>query len=320
MCESEVLISVIVPVYNRESVLKNCIESILNQTYKNIQLILIDDGSTDNTFFICKNYAHQDSRIQVLHQINRGPASARNAGLDTANGKYIMFVDSDDCIHPSCIEVLYKAIRQFDVSIAICEYAEIGLKPKQCTKLHSALLDTETILKNGMNEKEKTLYCWAKLWHKEVIKNIRFELRTFYEDALFSIEALLHYQGLVVYVKGAPLYYYLRKNDSITKNLNAINLLDSLEIVEIILKKTKMSSSVVKKSSQNYCISAAFFAYLQSCDGNNGDLIKSHALKIIQKYRKNVLLSFSSSLKVKIACLLSIFSMNAVKEAYKLIK
>ena len=320
MHEFEELISVIVPVYNRESVLEKCIESVLNQTYKNIQFILVDDGSTDNSQSVCQSYALKDSRVLVLHQKNSGPAFARNAGLDVAKGKYIMFIDSDDIIHQKCIEIMCDSIKHFDVHIAMCEFGERSQVFAQCPKTKAVLMNSKTILQNGLNEKEKTLYCWAKLWSQEVTRDVRFKPLSFCEDVLFSIEAFLNCQTPISYVKGVPLYFYLRKNDSITNNLSNKNLADSLEVADIILKLVAKTADEIRKSVINYCISTAFFAYLQSKNDSSGNLVKTQAMGLIKKYRQTALYNFSSSLKVKGACLISYLSMEAVMTIYKLMK
>ncbi len=320
MGDTENLVSIIVPIYNRENVLERCVDSILNQTYQHIQLILVDDGSCDGSLFVCKRYAIQDPRVVVLHQKNGGPASARNTGMNAANGKYFMFVDSDDYIHPYCVELLYEAIQHFHVKIAMCEFGvnrqDFDLNPK----IHTVLLDTSTVLKDGLNENGQTLYCWAKLWTLEAVRNIRYKPLSFCEDALFTIEALLKCKGVIAYVKGIPLYYYLSKNDSITNNLSNKNLMDSLEVVETILKMTKMSSCFIPESVLNYSVNTAFFAYLQASNDSNGEKIKSRALKIILKYRNRALFNISSSLKTKGACLISYFSVQAVVMMYRLIQ
>ena len=320
MFDEKALISVIVPVYNRESVLKKCIDSILNQTYKSIQLILVDDGSTDNSFSVCQSYALKDSRVLVLHQKNSGPAFARNAGLEVAKGKYIMFVDSDDCIHQKCIEIMYDAIQHYSVSIAMCEFTEQDFLFAQCPETQVTLMDSKTVLQNGLNEKEKTLYCWAKLWDKEVIRDIRFKSASFCEDNLFSIEAFLNCRTLIADIKNVPLYYYLNNDNSITKNLSDKNLSDSLIIVDNILRVTEGLSSDIRTSVINYCIGLAFYAYLQASDGSAGILVRNCAFRVINKYRETALYNFSSSFKVKIACLISYCSMEAVSAIYRLIK
>lgn len=108
----DTLISVIIPVYNVEKYLKECIESVLEQTYSNLEILLIDDGSTDKSLEICESYANIDERIVVIHQINKGLSSARNIGIENACGEYLVFVDSDDCINKMMIEKLYIALKK----------------------------------------------------------------------------------------------------------------------------------------------------------------------------------------------------------------
>lgn len=320
MHESEELISVIVPVYNRESVLEKCIESVLHQTYNNIQLILVDDGSTDNSLSVCQSYAVKDSRVLVVHQSNRGPAVARNTGLDESKGKYIMFVDSDDCLHQKCIEIMYNAIKQFNVSIAVCEYGEQNYMFGHYPNVRVILKNLKAVMQNGLNEKENTLYCWAKLWSWELIRNIRFKPLSFCEDVLFSLTAYLNCQTPIAYVMDEPLYYYFRSDDSITKNLSNENLTDSLKVTDYILQATDKLTEDIQKLAINYCISIAFFAYLQAQNGITGDVVRTQALELIKKNRKIALCNFSSSLKVKVACLFSYVSMDMVSVTYRLIK
>lgn len=319
MGDNEGLVSVIVPIYNREYILKECVESILKQSFKQLQLVLVDDGSTDKSLSLCKDYAKKDNRIFVIHQKNSGPASARNAGLNVAKGSYIMFVDSDDSLHPNCIEILFNAIRRFDTDIAICEHGNRNQKLVQYPKVSFSLSDSKVLLSNGLNDKETILYCWAKLWKRDIIKSVRFKSFSFCEDNLFVVEALLNSQGNVVQVHGMPLYYYLRKNDSITNNLSDENLFDSLKVANSVLKETANSSSFeVQTAAINYCINTAFFAYLQDSNEEDNVLVKKQALKMIYENRKKALFS-SSSLKTKVACLISYFSMNAVQLVYSVI-
>ena len=118
------LISIVVPVYNAENYLEKCINSIIGQTYRNLEIILIDDGSNDNSLSICEKFALQDNRIKVFHQNNGGVASARNKGLSEASGEFIAWVDSDDSIEPEYIEKLYDAVKEYnaDISIALKQY------------------------------------------------------------------------------------------------------------------------------------------------------------------------------------------------------
>lgn len=127
------LITIIVPIYKVENYLDKCVYSIIQQTYTNLEIILVDDGSPDNCGNICENYRKKDSRIKVIHKENGGLSDARNVGINSATGKYIAFIDSDDYIAINYIEELYKAIKKYNVQIALCSYiliSESGEKTK----------------------------------------------------------------------------------------------------------------------------------------------------------------------------------------------
>ena len=314
------LVSIIVPVYNSEFILKKCVDSILQQSFKQIQLILVDDGSSDNSFLVCKHFAEIDSRVVVIHQENGGPASARNTGMNAANGKYIMFVDSDDCIHPRCVELMYNAMQQFDVSLVMCDYGENKRRVSLHSKNQVNILNTSTVLRSGLNENERTLYCWGKLWPAEAVRNHRFKPYSFCEDNLFVVEFFLKCQNSIAYIKGFPLYQYLRHSNSISLNLSDRNFLDSLEIAETILRETDLCTYDIRESAVNYAVNTAFFAYLQTGNEKSSNLVRRSALIIIKRFRKNVLFSKTSLLKAKVACLISFFSMRALKVVYRLIK
>ena len=122
---SQDLITIIVPIYNVERYLKQCILSIQLQTYRNLEIILVDDGSKDASGNICDEFAGNDMRIRAIHQKNTGLSAARNIGIDVAQGKYIMFIDSDDYIAPDCIEKLYNALIETDGQMSVCDYAKV---------------------------------------------------------------------------------------------------------------------------------------------------------------------------------------------------
>lgn len=199
--EYKPFISVIVPIYNVEKYLHKCIDSILNQTLKNIEIILVNDGSTDNCGKIIDEYAKKDERIIVIHKENEGQSSARNKGLDIARGEYIGFVDSDDWLHHDMYENLYNAINESNADLCICgreAYSEDGILGYQI-KLENELIDlNEYDIREYISSKlfyKHTVVVWNKIYKKEVIKNnnIRFEDVSYVgsEDALFNYQYLL---------------------------------------------------------------------------------------------------------------------------------
>lgn len=223
------MISVIVPVYNAEKYLSTCIESILSQTYTNFELLLVDDGSTDNSGVICDEYAQKDNRIKVIHQENSGVSSARNAGLKICNGDYIQFIDSDDYIKSSFLEILYSAIMNDNSQIAVCKATTVLIDGTE-KESNSKVIDNICLEKNEatvflFNEMNNAL--WNKLISKDVIKNIAFEEgRTFGEDPYFLVQ-ILNNCDKVSFVPD-ELYYYRKNEGSITSTRFSEKKLDQV--------------------------------------------------------------------------------------------
>ena len=211
------MISVIVPVYNVEKYLSKCVESIINQTYKDLELILVDDGSLDNSGNICDNYAKNDNRIKVVHKENGGLSSARNAGLDIASGEYISFVDSDDWIDENAYEELVKKIVSANANI-ICFAGEKTDGTTTCEKcfdckgdgviLNGRDVAKEILLDKLGSQVVKGLYC-AKCW-----KDLRFPVGRLYEDIPVTYKAFEKAERVAFVDK--PFYKYRINPNSIS--------------------------------------------------------------------------------------------------------
>lgn len=209
------LISVIVPVYKTESYLARCINSIINQTYKNLEIILIDDGSPYQCGMICDEYAARDPRIKVIHQQNAGLSTARNAGLKIASGHYIGFVDSDDWIDADMFEILYKGASTFKAQIAICGfYYAGGRKHKEVREKDITLYNRRDALNNLLRDETVTNHVWNKLFKKELFEGIYFPDGRNYEDRVVTYK-LFEKAERIVFLNSSK-YYYLRRDDSIT--------------------------------------------------------------------------------------------------------
>lgn len=185
-------ISVIIPVYNVEKYLKFCLDSVLEQSYKNLEIILIDDGSTDGCGKICDEYALIDNRIKVIHKINGGLADARNVGLKSATGDFIGFLDSDDYIYPTFYEELYGIIQKYNSDIAECEFMRINVENiESCKKIIEKENENKNVVENVNNNIQalsllygarlnpylKKVVVWNKLYRKSVLKDIVFPVR-----------------------------------------------------------------------------------------------------------------------------------------------
>ena len=213
------LISVIVPIYQVEAYLEECLDSILNQTYRQLEIILIDDGSTDRCGEICDRYASRDSRIKVIHQTNQGLSAARNAGMDIAIGEYISFIDSDDYIVPQYYEKMLEGFKQYpDAPIIACLVYQD--KDGQITRLSPNWHTTQPVFHSSLTFCEEcllgkmTVAVWNKLFRTELMKDIRFRVGRIFEDSLFMHDLspiLKQYPGDVVVIPHYLYYYRIRQ-------------------------------------------------------------------------------------------------------------
>lgn len=222
------MISVIVPVYNVEPYLQECLDSIISQSYTDLQIIIIDDGSTDGSGAICDAYAAKDMRIQVVHQENRGLSAARNRGIELATGEYLTFVDSDDYLLTDYIETLYGMCLKYNADMCVCSYdltqdgKWIPLEKK---------LSTDPEIYTG-HQKMQAYLCerkigpqaWGKLYASELFCEIRYPIGKLYEDA-FVIHKLVHAAKCIVRIEKS-LYVYRKRPNSITTSTFSIQRLD----------------------------------------------------------------------------------------------
>lgn len=237
------LISVIVPVYNVEDYLEKSLSSLLIQTYRKLQVIIIDDGSTDNSGEICDYYGANDGRIEVYHIQNAGVSNARNQGLNYAKGKYIYFFDPDDSLEPDALWTLYKQIKN-GADLVECSYFKDFTNVKeevihQEKKISSQEAIRSLLLWDGY----LTSFCWDKLYNKEKIGDIRFDSKLkIGEDNLFVFEYLLKCESVIVL--DCPLYNYLIRENSVIGNVYTEKKKDSVRaagtIYEICSKRSMM--------------------------------------------------------------------------------
>lgn len=227
-------ISVIIPVYNVEEYLCRCVDSVLAQTFNDIEVILVDDGSTDNCPQICDNYQKIDSRVKVLHKKNGGVSDARNAGLDIASGNFIGFVDSDDCISPMMYETLFSLIISNNADIAACAVFDVYENiPK--IRMTKSKISGNIYFNRGEffdNFYPENIYIlgieiWNKLYRSSIFHDVRFPVGRIYEDAFIILDVLDKCSYIVQ--TSTPLYYYYHRNNSITSAPFSIKNFDSID-------------------------------------------------------------------------------------------
>lgn len=220
------MVSVIVPIYNVEAYLKRCVDSILNQTYKNLEIILVDDGSPDKCPEICDEYAKSDKRIKVIHKQNAGVSAARNDGLAIAQGDLIGFVDPDDCIHPSMYEEMVNYLVSQDCDLVSCGFSEFSEddihSDIDLSSYYKETLEQNAAIRKSFEGNNQFIkYVWSLLIKAEVAKSVKFDCSLAYgEDTKYAYEVIMKtmYVGFIY----APLYNYF-------KNENGASSLSYLE-------------------------------------------------------------------------------------------
>lgn len=224
------LISVIVPIYNVEQYIERCVDSIINQTYKNLEIILVDDGSPDNCPQICDEYAKKDNRIKVIHKENGGLSDARNAGMKIATGDYISFIDSDDWIDTSMFEDMLNQLIEDGSDVVSCGVKwvkEYGTLIRNVTVNESSVINRYDAEKEIIVDGKLKQHVWNKLYRTELIKDIPFEKGKYHEDVFWSYQIF----GKVntVSIMNDSYYYYVQRGNSIMGEEYSARRLDALD-------------------------------------------------------------------------------------------
>lgn len=315
------LISIILPIYNVDSYLKKCIESVLNQTYSNIEIILVDDGSTDNSPLICDEYKKKDSRVRTIHKKNGGLSDARNCGINLSTGKYLTFIDSDDYVSEDYVEYLYNLIKKNNTKISCCGHY-IVKKNKMYRKTAS---ETKVFTKiNALNailyDEEIDLSSWGKMYEKSLFEDIKFPKGKFFEDTGTTYLLFDKCEGISV---GKEIkYYYIIRNESITTkafNKNKMDLITMTnKMVDFIeLKYPELSAGCRRRIMWAYLSTYTKIVYTSK----NKYLAEKKLLKsYIKKNKKEILKDNKIKKKDKIALLIFNFGDFFFKISWKFYK
>ena len=290
------MISVIVPVFKTEKYLVQCIESVLSQTYRDLELILVDDGSPDRCGEICDRYAAQDDRVKVVHQANGGYSAARNAGLDLASGEYLTFVDSDDYLHEEALDVLYRSLVENNADFSMCCYemvSETGeaLSPPPSYDFRGGVFQGREVLRKWKYFPVIYIVPWNKLFKRELFSDMRFPLNKCHEDN-FVLYKIFYKSSIIV---GVPrgLYYY-RQN---TKGFMAlgVTLEKSLCYLEALIERmyfyenhglSETSEGLAIHLMDTYFELQSRFSLVDPVDVERARAIKKKTRFFIYKYKK----------------------------------
>ena len=293
------LISIIVPIYNVEKYLNKCIDSILNQTYKNLEVILVDDSSQDDSGKICDQYKNLDNRVVVVHKSNKGVSDSRNVGLKHATGKYIGFVDSDDYIENTMFERLYNNIKKYNANISMCSFLNEYSSEKAELGIHFdgeiTLLNNMQALENLILENNLTNHLWNKLYERDLFNEILFPIGRKLEDVatlykIFEKAKLLVYDNFVG-------YHYIQHKESIMGNINKSLIEDYEKAIftknECLIKSyPELENAINVENIKTYKV-LFYFAKL----GNFNDMIKSDKYKKYYRIYRQKYLKYRKQIK-----------------------
>lgn len=306
-------ISIIVPVYNVEDYLDRCVESIINQTYKNIEIFLIDDGSTDSSGKKCDKWSKLDERIKVYHKKNGGLSDTRNYGINKSTGKYLTFIDSDDYIDQEYIEYLYSLIKRDNYDISIAQQTIVTKNDKKESTLEVKEITYEKMdaIKHLLLEDSFTVSACAKMYKRELFDNIRFPKGKLYEDNGTMYKIFDNIEKVICSTR--PIYYYVIRNSSITtqkftqKKLDIISLTDEME--KFLKKYSELSDIVFKRKVK---VRLTILRQLAINDLSNTVFYKD-IKKYLKKNIRKILSNKYISKKEKIVILVLLLNKNLFK-------
>ncbi len=318
----KVLVSVIVPVYNTEKTLKRCLESIVQQEYQNLEILLIDDGSTDNSFQICQNYAMLDYRIKVFSKPNGGLSSARNFGIDQATGEYICFIDSDDWIHSQYVSLLICAIRKYSCDIAACSYSTISSDgfSEQKYSFDSILMKKKEFMHLMFVDRSISVFAWNKLYKKSLFSAVKYPEGKLYEDIVpmfFLVDKVE-----CVAVTHQKLYNYYYNPDSITNSNYKSKDEDYIEQWEIVAVQCK-SKYPELMPDLDYRLLFSHFRLLNKIALSSYPVSPKdyeHHIQYLKKHWNNILKIPYFSFGVKMQLFILLFNWNFYVYIYRKLK
>lgn len=311
-------ISVVLPVYNVEQYLHKGVESVLNQTYANLEIILIDDGSTDRSPAICDEFSVRDERVIVIHKKNGGLSDARNAGTQIATGKYITYIDSDDIVEPDYVEYLYSLVLKYNCRMSLCTHTVVFENGKRIVYGNGAeeVLTAKQCLDRMLYHDTIDTSAWGKLYQLELAKEIPYPVGKLFEDIgttyLFFIKSeriACGYQSKYLYMQ--------RKNSIVSGKFNPAKL-DLLEMTDKMAKDVYEYFPELKNGLLRRKIYARFSTLNQMLDVKGYDKEREDILKYLSKHKKEILRDKRAQKRDKIAMMLLGLGYPIYKACWKL--
>ena len=284
------LISVVLPIYNIESYLDRCMEAVLNQTYSNLEILMVDDGSPDGCPQICDRYAEQDSRVRALHKENGGLSDARNYGIARARGEYITCIDPDDYVDPDYVEYLYRLIDKYETRMSICQHVteydsgavrDHGREGDEC-------LDTETCLRRMLYHDVIDTSAWAKLYHRSLFETVSYPKGKIFED-IGTTYALMMQCDSGIAVGYESKYHYMYHMNSIVNSSFSPRKLDLLEMTDKMARDVTRAYPSLKQAVLRRRVYARFSTLNQMLHVKGYDEERGKIISFILRNRMSIM-------------------------------
>ncbi len=302
-------VSVIIPMYNTEAFIKDCLDSLVAQTFTDFEIIIINDGSTDNCARIAASYASSDARFKLIGQPNKGPSEARNTGLKIIRGEFVTFVDSDDCVAPNYLEALVTLAKEHEADIICCNQQQVdeSFKPNGTTVevADSASLTAEDATAIALYQDRVPDYsAWNKLYKASLWKGKFFPADKSLAEDLAVIPEILLSANKVAITK-AKLYLYRKHPNSILASSLTPERATILDIAENVFEQMKPVSKKLYKAARSTLVSASFSIMMRTNDSEEVAEFRHRALTFIRKYRFGTFFDTKTRMRNRIAILLS---------------
>jgi glycosyltransferase involved in cell wall biosynthesis len=301
-------ISVIIPLYNTEAFIKNCLDSLIAQTFTDFEAIIVDDGSTDESARIAASYASSDSRFKLIGQPNKGLSEARNTGLKIFRGDYVTFIDSDDCVTPNYLETLFFIAQLHQADIACCTSQDIDetyiVNKDVPSTAVSKILSPEKAATIALYQDSLPDYsAWNKLYRASLWKERRFPAGIIFEDLATIPDVLL--DANEVAITNSKLYLYRKHGNSVLGSRFTPEKAVLLDIAENVLEKMKGVSKPLYKAARSMLISASFSILMRTEDSDEFADCRKRAIANIHKYRFSTFFDLKIRMRNRMAILLS---------------
>lgn len=313
-------ISVIIPIFNVEKYLNKCVDSVINQTYKKIEIILVDDGSPDNCPAICDEYAKNDDRVRVIHKRNGGLSDARNAGIDVCEGDYITFIDSDDYVESDLVELLYKNLVNNNCDISTCSYNIVyENEPVFETAIEddAYVYSAKDALGDLFYQKHTTTSACAKLYKKQLFDNIRYPKGKMNEDLGTTYRIFSKSNKIVVSSK--KKYCYLQRHGSLIHSKFALDRMDGLAFAEDALRHVEKYYPQIIKPAQNRVFIEAIYILIALIPQRQ-EYTREYArcVSVVKKFNKVVAFDAKSKKQVRLFAAISLVSVPLLLAVFSL--